>query len=141
MRKCLNTSRVISPKEGSKLAEAVGYALNHKSELATYLSHPEADIDNNCAERAIRPFTIARKNFLFCDTKRGAEASARVFTVIECAKLNSLDVFEYLKYLLKTLPSFGYNPTKEQIESVLPWAESVQKPCGKNRTTNSNEVQ
>lgn len=131
----------ISPKEGSKLAEAVGYALNHKSELATYLSHPEADIDNNCAERAIRPFTIARKNFLFCDTKRGAEASARVFTVIECAKLNELDIFEYLKYLLKTLPSFGYNPTKEQIESVLPWAESVQKSCGKNRTANSNEVQ
>lgn len=131
----------IFPKEGSKLADAVGYALNHKSELATYLSRPEADIDNNCAERAIRPFTIARKNFLFCDTERGAEASARVFTIIECAKLNDLDVFEYLKFLLKTLPQFGEKPTKEQIESVLPWAEYVQKSCGKNHATDSDEVQ
>ena len=86
-----------------KQKRLVGYALNHKSELATYLTHPEADIDNNRAERAIRPFTIARKNFLFCDTERGAEASARVFTIVECAKLNDLDVFEYLKFLLKTL--------------------------------------
>ena len=48
----------IFPKEGSKLADAVGYALNYKNELATYLYHPQA-IDNNRAERAIRPFTIA----------------------------------------------------------------------------------
>ena len=91
--------------------------------------------------RAIRSFAIARKNFLFCDTERGAEASARVFTIIECAKLNDLDVFEYLKFLLKTLPKFGDNPTKEQIESVLPWAEYVRKSCSKNCTTDSNEVQ
>lgn len=79
------------------------------------------------------------KNFLFCDTERGAEASARVFTVIECAKLNDLDVFEHLKFLLKTLPQFGKKPTTEQIKSVLPWAESAQKTC-KSCKTNSNEV-
>ena len=88
--------RFVDCARGGK-ADAVGYALNHKSELATYLTHPEADIDNNRAERAIRPFTIARKNFLFCDTERGAEASARVFTIIECAKPNDLDVFEVLE--------------------------------------------
>ena len=130
----------ISAKQGSKLADAVNYALNHKSELATYLNYPEADIDNNRAERAIRPFTIARKNFLFCDTERGAEASAMVFTIIECAKLNNLDVFKYLKYLLETLPKFGYNPTDEQIKSVLPWVESVQNYCKIKCPTKSNKV-
>ena len=130
----------ISAKQGSKLADAVNYALNHKSELATYLNHPEVDIDNNRAERAIRPFTIARKNFLFCDTEKGAEASAMVFTIIECAKLNNLDVFKYLKYLLETLPKFGYAPTDEQIKSVLPWVECVQNYCGAKCSTNSNEV-
>ena len=127
----------ISAKQGSKLADAVNYALKHKSELATYLNYPEADIDNNRAERAIRPFTIVRKNFLFCDTERGAEASAMVFTIIECAKLNNLDVF---KYLLETLPKFGYNPTDEQIKSVLPWVESVQNYCKIKCPTKSNKV-
>ncbi len=46
----------------------------------------------------------------------------------------------HTQFLLKTLPKFGDNPTKEQIESVMPWAEYAQKSCGKNRTTDSDEV-
>ena len=55
------------------------------------------DISNNPAENAIRPFVVGRKNWLFCDTPKGAEASAIVYTLVETAKANRLEPFDYLE--------------------------------------------
>lgn len=66
----------LEPTLGSKLAEAVTYARNQKEYLNSFLEHGEVDISNNYAENAIRPFTVGRKNWLFCDTPKGADASA-----------------------------------------------------------------
>ena len=80
---------------------------------------------------------MARKNFLFADTERGAEASARVFSVIETAKMNNLDVYGYLVYLLSELPKFGKEPTREQLEPFFPWSDTLPDYCKNQSKLNS----
>ncbi|OUN30901.1 IS66 family transposase, partial [Faecalibacterium sp. An77] len=87
------------------------------------------ELTNNLAERTVKPFVMARKNFLFCDTAKGADASALCFSVIETAKHNGLDPFGYLLFLLQELPKLGENPTEEQLVPLLPWAESLPEYC------------
>ncbi|MBF0281849.1 MAG: transposase, partial [Zetaproteobacteria bacterium] len=62
------------------------------------------EIDNNAAERAIKPFVIGRKNWLFCDSANGAAASALFYSLIQTAKANDLPVNEWLRYVLEQWP-------------------------------------
>lgn len=117
-----------APK-GSALYKAVSYSLNNKKELEGFLSDGRLDLTNNRAERAVKPFVIARKNFLFSDTSKRAEASALCFSIIESAKLNNLDVYGYLIYLLSELPKFVEEPNKEQLIKLLPWSEMIPEYC------------
>ena len=75
------------------------------------------EMDNNRIENAIRPFVIGRKNWLFSDTVRGAEASANIYSVIETAKTNGLDPYRYLLHLLTELPKAQ---RVEDFEKLLP---------------------
>lgn len=72
-------------------------------------------LTNNVAERTVKPFVMAKRNFLFCDTAKGADTSALCFSVIETAKRNRLDSFGYLLFLLQELPKLGNEPTREQL--------------------------
>ena len=62
-------------------------------------------IDNNAAERAIRPFTIGRKNWMFSKSQKGAKASANLYSLIETAKANGINPYEYLMRVFKELPN------------------------------------
>ena len=73
-------------------------------------------IDNNRAERAIKPFVIGRKNWLFSQTATGANASAILYSIIETAKANDLNVFEYVMDCLEQL-----SKPEADIERLLPW--------------------
>ena len=76
----------------------------------TYLEDGRCSFSNNLSENAIRPFTVGRKNWLFCDTPNGAQASAIVYTMVEMAKANGVNVYHYLTYLLEKRKRlvFGY---------------------------------
>ncbi len=74
-------------------------------------------MDNNLAENAIRPFVVGRKNWLFCDTVAGAKASAALYILIETARANGLNPFEYLKLLFEKLP---YAETNAHLKLLLP---------------------
>lgn len=87
---------------GTKLAEAIQYAKNEKKYLYTFLEHPDAPIDNNRAENAIRLFCISRKNWLFSTSTKGAEASAIIYSVAATACANGLNVEEYLTNVFKS---------------------------------------
>ena len=76
------------------------YARNQKPYLANYLLDGRCYISNNIAENAIRPFVTGRKNWLFADTPKGASASAAIYSIVETAKANGLDVFLYLEQIL-----------------------------------------
>ena len=72
---------------------------------------------------------MSRRNFLFCDTSKGADASALCFSMIEMAKRNGLDPFGYLLFLLQELPKLGETPAMEQLRPLFPWSDSIPKYC------------
>ena len=119
----------LRPSKGSHLGAAVTYALNQKDKLLLFLDHPEIEMTNNLAERTVKPFVIDRKNFLFSATDKGADASALFMSVIETAKRNGLNVFGYLSYLMLVLPSWGKTPSEEQLDSIMPWSETLPETC------------
>lgn len=114
---------------GSALNKAVNYSVNNKKELNGYLQDGRLEMTNNKAERAVKPFVIARKNFLFSDTSKGADASAMCFSMIETAKLNNLNVYGYLIYLLNMLPQYGKEPTDDQLNKLMPWSKELPEYC------------
>ena len=101
----------------SLLGKAIAYSLNNWSQLIMYLEDGGIPIDNNPAERAIRPFTIGRKNWVFCGNTKGAQTSANLFSLIESAKLYNLKIFDYLKHIFEQLPEAK---TAKDIEQLTP---------------------
>ena len=108
--------RNIAPK--SKLGKAVNYLIEEEPYLRRYIEDGRLEIDNNRAERSINPFVIGRKNWLFANTPSGAKASATVFSIIETAKENNLDPYEYLKYVFTKAPNLEES---ESVDILLPW--------------------
>ena len=93
----------------------------------TYLEDGRCSFSNNLSENAIRPFTLGRKNWLFSDTPKGAEASATVYTLVEMAKAHNLNIYIYLNYLLEHLP--GTKMTDVALGKLAPWDENVIAVC------------
>ena len=104
----------IPPK--SKLGEAISYSLNQFEKFQRYLEDGRLSIDNNRAERAIKPFVIGRKAWLFSYTDKGANASAILYSLVETAKANDLVVHDYIATCLKQIAE---NPN--DIDALLPW--------------------
>ena len=114
-------------QKGSRFETAVKYAQNRKYTLMTYLEDGHCSFSNNLSENAIRPFTVGRKNWLFSATPKGATASALVYTMVEMAKTNELNIYKYLTYLLEHRPS--EDMSDEQLEALTPWSKEVQNVC------------
>lgn len=119
----------VRPLRGSVLGKAVTYALNQKPYMENYLLDGRLSISNNAAENAIRPFTVGRKNWLFADTPKGAKASAAVYSLVETAKANGLNVYTYLEYLLMYMPDSDWHNHPEDLDNLMPWAPGVQEEC------------
>ena len=88
---------------------ALGTAINHCRKqwpkLIRFLDDGRLEIDNNRAERSIKPFVMGRKAWLFANTPRGASTSAIIYSIVETAKENGLNLIEYLTYLFNQLPN------------------------------------
>ena len=113
----------------SKFPEALTYARNQKESLCRFLEDGNIPAHNNRAENAIRPFVIGRKNWLFSQTAKGASASADMYSLVETAKANGLDVFEYLSWMFRQITAANHNFTDEFLESLMPWSEKAQENC------------
>lgn len=100
------------------LARAMRYALNRWLALTLFLEDARVAIDNNAAERAIRPISIGRKNFLFAGSDAGGEILADAMTVIETAKLSGLDPEAYLTDILISIRN--HDPAR--LDDFLPWS-------------------
>ena len=119
--------RSIDPVSGSKLEDAVKYALNQEKYLRAFLNNGEVEISNNFAENAIRPFVIGRKNWLFSDTVKGAKSSAIVYSLIETAKANGVEPYAYLALVLTDMQYMGKPFSNEELESLMPWSEEMKQ--------------
>ena len=122
-----------SVNRSSKIGEAVLYALNQEKYLKAYLEDGHLSIDNSAAERAIKNFAIDRRNWLFSKSIKGAEASATVYSITETALLNGLKPYDYVAYILERMKDLGPFPSKEDLQKLLPWSESIPESCRTNR--------
>ena len=106
------------------LGKAMRYLTNNWSKLEWYVEEGYLPFDNNAAERAIRPFVIGRKNWLFSDTPKGATASAQLDSLIKTAKVNDQEPYAWLRLTTAALV--------EDYEAMLPWKFSPD--CRVERT-------
>jgi hypothetical protein len=113
----IKSEQSVLPK--TKLGEAITYCLNQWGKLTVYPNDGALNIDNNRAERAIKPFVIGRKNWLFSNTAKGADASAILYSMIETAKANGLTPFDYVMNTLEQI-----SQADGDIEKLLPWHEA-----------------
>jgi transposase len=102
----------------SPIRHAIDYSLKHWAGLLVYLDDGRVPIDNNATERDIKPFVIARKNFLFSATQAGADALGVHFSLIITAKQHGLDPMAYYTEILKNIP---FCRSFEDYERLLPW--------------------
>ena len=116
-------SHKILPK--MPIGVAFHYALGQQPWLMNFYLDGRCELSNNRAENSIRPFVMGRKNWLFCNSQKGARASSVVYSIIETAKANGLKPFAYLRFLFETVP----NTTTGNLDALLPWGEAVPEPC------------
>jgi transposase len=107
------------------LGKAIAYTLGQWEKLERYPDDGRLHIDNNRVERAVKPFVIGRKNWLFSNTANGAQASAMLYSIIETAKANGLIPFDYLRYVLQAIAEHPAD-----IDRLLPWNVNLQRPAG-----------
>ena len=101
----------------SATAKAIRYALNNEAALMRFLDNGKVEIDNNAAERAMRPIALGRKNWLFAGSDNGGKSAAAIYSLIETAKMNNINPWVYLEKVLDTIQD--HNHTK--LEQLLPW--------------------
>lgn len=106
----------IPPK--SLLGQAVFYTLNQWPKLMTYLQDGRLENNNNRSERAIKPFVMGRKAWLFADSVEGAKAAAIIYSLIETCKHHHIEPYDWLRYVLQTIPSCQ---TLAEFEALLPF--------------------
>jgi hypothetical protein len=101
----------------SPLAEAIRYALVRMKKLRPWLDHGFLELDNNTAERSMRPIALGRKNYLFMGSEGGGKAAAIAYTLVETAKLNDVNPQAWLTDVLGRIADHKIT----RIDVLLPW--------------------
>lgn len=120
----------------SETAKGLAYSINQEEYLKVFLTDGEVPIDDSASERALRNFTIGRKNWMTINTVRGAQASATIYSITETARANNLNVYYYIKHLLTELPQLvNKNGNIEQsvLEPLMPWSKTLPADCYSKR--------
>ena len=115
--KIFNIMEHANPQTGSRLEKAINYILTKKQSFLEFLNDGHLELSNNSAERGVKPFVMARKNFLFSNTSNGAESSVIIFSILQTALANGIDARKYLATLISKI---GTNPSDEKLENLLP---------------------
>lgn len=112
------------------------YCINQEEYLKVFLTDGEVPIDDSASERALRNFTIGRKNFMTINTIRGAQASAVIYSITETARANGLNVYYYIKHLLTEIPLLldkNGNIEQSKLEPLMPWSKELPIDCYSKR--------
>lgn len=112
---------------GSPTAQAIRYVMNHRGGLARFLEDGRIELDNNTAERAIRPLCLSRKNALFASGDDGGARWAAVASLVETCKLNGVDPQRYFTDMLTRLVNGWPN---SRIDELMPWCWEPAAPAG-----------
>jgi transposase len=129
LREWIDASKDRAPPK-SLTGKAIDYLDGQWPKLMRVLDDGRLQLDTNAVERAIRPFVIGRRGWLFADTPRGATASARLYTLVETAKANGVEPWAYLEKLFSLLPMAT---CRADHEALLPWRVELE-PSGERLT-------
>ena len=116
LRAWLDASLPTVPPQ-SLTGKALAYLAGQWPKLVRVLEDGRLPLDTNLVENAIRPFVLGRKNWLFADTVGGARASANLYSLVETAKANEIEPWEYLRRLFEQIPA-ATEPA--DLEALLP---------------------
>lgn len=117
-------------------AKGLNYSLNQEKYLKVFLTDGEVPIDDSASERALRNFTIGRKNWVTINTTRGAQASAIIYSITETARANHLNVYYYIRYLLMELLKLKNKNgiiDETNLEPLMPWSKELPNECYSKR--------
>ena len=117
----------VKPAGGSNLEKAVNYAANHQETLMNYLLDGRCEISNNRAERRAKSYGTGRRNSLFHNSAKGARSSAIIYSLVETAKANNLNIYQYLYTLLLYMPDYKNEPAG--VEAMMPWSDFIKERC------------
>ena len=112
-------------EKGTKFNKALTYLRNQKPYLERYLEDGNCSFSNNASERCCKDFVVGRKNWLFADSAKGADASAYVYSIVQTAKANGINAYHYLCFLLEKTPTSL--STDEELEALAPWNIDVKE--------------
>lgn len=104
----------------SRMGASIFYLRSQWPKLILFLEKPAVKIHNNDVENGIRPFVIGRKNWLFSGCPAGAHASSLFYSLIETAKANGLNPYDYLTYLFEKFPLVEKEDASEKLQNLLP---------------------
>lgn len=123
--------KIISAKitTNEKLTKAITYSLNQRKYLETFLTDGRIPLSNNWNESKLRNYAVARRAWLFADSTKGAESSGTAYTLIETAKMNHLDVYKYIEFLLEMMPNTDYLKNPKLLDAYLPWSDRLPEEC------------
>jgi transposase len=126
----------------AKLAEAIDYMLNRWDAFLRYTSDGRIQIDNNVIERLLRPVAIGRKNYLFFGSERGGKTAATLYTLVQSARRNCVDVWPYLTDVLRRIAAIAPGDTAA-LEALLPdhWVAAHPEHRLEQREEESHEAQ
>jgi transposase len=110
----------------SKFSEALGYYCGLIPHLKNYTKHAYARLDNNVAERAVRPLAICRKNWLFVGNEDGGEVAAILLSLIQTCRAVEVNPREYLEDVMRRLMSHNANSLYELLPDQWAKARSNQ---------------
>jgi hypothetical protein len=122
-----------NPEYSDKMKKGIHYAQNHETELRRFLDDGHIPCDNGACERHIRPFSVARKVWLFSNTINGAKATAILYTLVETAKANNADPYYYLKYLLDSMPAHMDDHDRSFLADMMPWSDRFKAYVAKEK--------
>ena len=122
-----------NPEYSDKMKKGIHYAQNHETELRRFLDDGHIPCDNGACERHIRPFSVARKVWLFSNTISGAKATAILYTLVETAKANNADPYYYLKYLLDSMPAHMDDHDRSFLADMMPWSDRFKAYVAKEK--------
>ena len=121
----------------SETADGIKYCINQEKYLRVFLDDPQIPLDNNLAEQAIRSFCVGKKNWKLIDTVHGAQASAIIYSIVETAKANDLNIYNYFKHLLTEIPKHMDDTDLSFLDPLLPWSKQLPAECRKKKKTKS----
>ena len=115
------------------LYHAIKYALNQEPYLRAFLDDPIIPLDNNDAERSIKKFCVGKHSWHIISSKRGARASAILYSIAETSKANGLKPYEYFKYLLEGMLNHLDDKPSDYIDDLMPWSDKIPENCRLNK--------